>query len=138
MNDSAAGDRIRVGTPQELEANGMTLVHGAAYPLWVICAIAKDWFDEAGRLVARYPLAQPSSRQFYRWGGRFCAKVRISTRIKCWCFEEPEAAISPWSKWLTYIFSSRLALPFNSFSLSSAQIGRVSVHFVPGGLSTNG
>ena len=37
-----------------------------------------------------------------------------------------------------YIFNSRLALPFNSFSLSSAQIGSVSVHIVPGGLSTNG
>ena len=43
-----------------------------------------------------------------------------------------------WGAGDSYNFSSRLALPFNSFSLSSAQSGRVSVHLVPGGLSTNG
>jgi hypothetical protein len=37
-----------------------------------------------------------------------------------------------------YNFSSRLALPLSSFSLSSPDNGRVSVHFAPGGLSTNG
>jgi hypothetical protein len=37
-----------------------------------------------------------------------------------------------------YSRSSRLALPFSSFSLSSAHSGNVSVHWVPGGFSANG
>lgn len=37
-----------------------------------------------------------------------------------------------------YSLSSRRALPFNSFSVSSGDKGSVLVHSVPGGLSTNG
>jgi hypothetical protein len=37
-----------------------------------------------------------------------------------------------------YSFNRRRALPFSSFSRSSAHSGRVSIHLAPGGLSMNG
>ena len=53
-----------------------------------------------------------------------------------WGLPEREGGIGPVRT--RYSFSRRRALPFSSFSRSSAHSGRVLIHSAPGGFSTNG